>query len=81
MAIIIKKAVFKLQDVMTFGQYKGSTIEDVIFSDPNYLRWALKKLDWFDMDAEARSALDESQDAERLDEKYSDWMGDPYNDN
>lgn len=29
----------KLKDKLTFGKYKGKTIQDILYDDPQYLVW------------------------------------------
>lgn len=41
------KKVFELDDVITFGKYKGNTIDDVIHDDYGYIEWCLDNLAWF----------------------------------
>lgn len=43
-------AVFKLTDQLTFGKHRGQTLEQVIKSDPQYIRWCLRSIEWFEMD-------------------------------
>lgn len=51
---------FGLSDKITFGQYKGWTIEDIIKKDPEYLGWAEDTIDWFELDNEAEGMLDDA---------------------
>lgn len=44
--------IHKLDDVLKFGQYKGSTIEEVLHNDPKYLLWLIDNIEWFDLDTE-----------------------------
>ena len=39
-----------LSTVLTFGQYKGETVQDVMKHDASYLIWAVENIDWFDID-------------------------------
>lgn len=38
----------------TFGKYRGLTVEEVASFNPEYLAWAVKALDHFDLDQDAR---------------------------
>lgn len=42
----------KLEDVMTFGKYKGKKIEDVLSENPSYLVWAHDDIKWFKLEQE-----------------------------
>lgn len=44
------RKMYKLDDVLNFGQYKGCTIRDVADDDPRFLFWCLENIDWFDLD-------------------------------
>ncbi len=50
--------IFKLDSNLTFGKYKGKTIQDVINDDPDYIAWAADTIEWFDLDEEAIEAVD-----------------------
>jgi hypothetical protein len=54
------QTIFRLDSKMTFGQYKGWTIEDILKKDPEYLGWAEDTIDWFELDNEAEGMLDEA---------------------
>ena len=49
---------FGLNTKLNFGKYKGSTVQEIIKKDPEYLGWAEDTIDWFVLDDEAESALD-----------------------
>lgn len=55
--------VFKSQDKLTFGKYKGRTVESVAPENPQYLLWAQRTIDWCNFEDDmvkflvARSAL------------------------
>lgn len=34
-----------LKSKLTFGKYKGDTVEEVIEDDPSYLEWAIDTID------------------------------------
>jgi len=52
--------VFGLAHRLTFGKYKGKTVQEVIDQNPRYLDWCLETIEWFDLSAEAREALEDS---------------------
>ena len=41
--IVTRKEIrkYSLNDVITFGKYKGKTIKDIINIDKNYMHWAV----------------------------------------
>lgn len=39
---VIKPKEFGLKDKLTFGKYKGKTLEFVVKKDPEYIEWAKK---------------------------------------
>lgn len=43
-------AIFKLSAHLTFGKYKGQTLEQVVRQDPQYIRWCLRSIPWFEID-------------------------------
>lgn len=50
---IIKKG---LDDVLSFGRYKGRTIREMLEEDPNYLTWAHTKIGWFKLEPDVMEA-------------------------
>lgn len=48
------------EDKFTFGKHKGKFVSDVIESDPNYVKWALDNVEWFDLDNCLRDKLAET---------------------
>lgn len=54
------KAVLHDRDsVISFGKYKGQTVQEVMNDDPDYLIWAYENIVEFDLDAQV---LDEIVD-------------------
>lgn len=49
--------VFGMDDVLTFGKYKGETVRQIAETDPRYLRWAFDNIDWFDLDEEVQEEV------------------------
>ncbi len=48
-----------LEDKITFGKYKGLDLKTLIEEDHKYVVWALRNIDWFDIDKEAEEYLNE----------------------
>ena len=46
-----KKKLYDLNDVLTFGKYKGSKIKKVLEFDPDYIDWCIYK-EIFDVTAD-----------------------------
>ena len=44
--------MFYLYSSLTFGKYKGKTVEEVMTLDPGYLLWAYNNIEWFTIDKE-----------------------------
>lgn len=67
-----KKRVLGLQDKMTFGRHAGSTVAQVLKSDPKYLIWAHEKVSWFDLDEDILFQAQEKVDTTRegTDERF-----------
>jgi hypothetical protein len=64
--------------VFTFGQYKGSSIEDVMFSDPGYILWLHDN----GVAIISKFLLEQAEDAtyrEFTEEEdiFLNWLGDP----
>ena len=47
-----------LDSIITFGQYKGRSIDYVLDIDPNYIIWAYKSIYWFDIDNDVEEMAD-----------------------
>jgi len=64
MAILPRKDVtpHTLSSVLTFGKYKGLRVAQVVKVNPEYLRWAVKNIDWFDLDQPTRAAAQKAID-------------------
>lgn len=74
---------FKLKDKLTFGKYKGQSVDEVIDNDPDYLVWAVEEIDWFELDEETEKELEDGilngEDTNRYDgEMGTDWQNDVY---
>ena len=44
-----KRKIKSIEDVITFGKYKGKTVEEVYKKDPKYLYWAVNNTFRFDL--------------------------------
>lgn len=60
-------AVFKLMDIcikregkFTFGKHKGKFVSDVIKNDPQYVKWALDNVEWFNLDDDFKDKLSQA---------------------
>lgn len=72
-----KPRLFKLSSIMTFGQYKGMTVKEVIDYDPAYMMWVVDNVEWFVLNKAAEEYLDA---AEMDNEKSYGVMFDPLDD-
>lgn len=58
-------SVLSLSSTLRFGKYKGLTVEAVMKFNPRYFAWAVKNVEGFDLDAEARKVGQRAINAER----------------
>lgn len=70
----------ELESILTFGKYKGKTIQDVLSTNPSYLIWAHDTISWFKLKEEI---YDEAVDASYKEKmnyyiENFDWGVDPY---
>ena len=56
----------RLNDKFKFGKYKGQTLESVINKNPAYVKWCVKHLENFKLDAKAEKYL------------YKDYIGEVF---
>jgi hypothetical protein len=63
----------KLDTIMTFGQYKGMTVAEVLEEDPQYLKWAYENIEWFDLEVSITDAI-----GKHPDDETADWSVDVY---
>jgi hypothetical protein len=49
-----------LTDVLTFGRYKGRTVEELLEEDPDYLTWVNKNVDFFPLEDDVMDAAIEA---------------------
>ncbi len=55
----MSKTIFKLDTRLSFGKYRGCTVQEIINDkDPNYLYWCMNNIEWFELDDEAYEMLD-----------------------
>jgi hypothetical protein len=60
----MKKIRLGLKDVFTFGKHKDHVVEDVISEDAEYVRWAMRTIEWFSLKKDAQEFLDSCEDFE-----------------
>lgn len=53
-----KDQLLSLDWIVTIGKHKGETLEDVINSDPGWVRWASHEIAWFNLDNKASRLLE-----------------------
>lgn len=49
-----------LKSRLTFGEYMGQTVEQVLQEAPTYIEWAVDEVENFELDDEAAAALEEA---------------------
>jgi hypothetical protein len=71
----MKTKEFSLSDKLTFGKYKGYTIEDVLEDDLNYLEWAIDEIEWFELDEIAAIKFNAKKfnDVQGYNDFMNDW--------
>ncbi len=47
----------KIEDVITFGKYKGKTYKEVYVEDPGYIKWFVRNNNRLDLDIDSFSSL------------------------
>lgn len=50
-----------LKSILTFGEYVGLTVEEVIRESPTYIEWAIDEVERFELDEEAAVALEKAK--------------------
>lgn len=55
----MQNRIFTLNSVLDFGKFKGQglTIKDVMWNEPHYIEWCIRKISWFALDDEAMNYL------------------------
>ena len=53
---------------ITFGIYKGKTVEQVIHINPRYVKWAEENISFFSLSSEEKLKLE--RELEKLEEHY-----------
>lgn len=66
---IYRNTITDKKAILTFGKYKGQSIEFVMDTDPQYLLFCQSSIDWFDLDHKILDELDRTED-ERLRDSY-----------
>ncbi len=75
-----------LQDVVTFGRWKGHTLQTVLDEDPDYIIWIEKHVDFFKIDEDIiQQAYEEMNNRPNpypsnywtpwRDDEYEPWWG------
>lgn len=59
---IERPEVYTMDDVFDFGKYKGQTIGDITTLDPDYIFWAMEKVQWFKVTANVLRAAEKAAD-------------------
>ncbi len=70
----------KLEDIVTFGKYKGKSVHQILHMDASYLVWAHMNIEWFKLeDGIYTEAIDKAYQ-ERMEYAldHFDWGVDPY---
>ena len=71
--------VYKLNTVLKFGKHRGKTVEQILKTDPTYIRWCLKNIDTFEMSkVDKEVALEHANQADNERDEEEDWAIDPY---
>ena len=47
-----------VDNVLTFGKYKGQPVKKIILTHIGYIMWCLSNLDWFKLDSEEQELFD-----------------------
>lgn len=55
--IFMESRIYTLDDIINFGKYKGKSVHKVLHTDPSYLVWANKEIEWFNL---SEGVLDEA---------------------
>lgn len=45
----MEEAEQESKHLFNFGKYKGLAIEDVVKTNPAYVRWCVKNVEWFEL--------------------------------
>lgn len=68
---------FGVNDVLTFGKYKGDRLSYVLWKEPQYIEWCLSNIPWFEITKPAKRRLEDQLEGhyEVLEEVYRDELG------
>lgn len=47
---VVQPVYMKMDSVFHFGQYKGEAVQDVVYKDPQYIRWVADEVEDVDFD-------------------------------
>lgn len=66
--------IYLMNSEFSFGKYKGSTVEDVLHDNYEYIIWLLDNVEWFKVSEEVYEILtkkvDESHEHDYFDYRY-----------
>jgi hypothetical protein len=73
---------YNLDTEITFGRFKGKTIEEVLLLEPSYFNFCILNLDHFFLSGEVIAQMKEKNKnfiisetaSQKLEEKYADWL-------
>ena len=65
MVDLSKRKEWRMNDILTFGKYKGETIAKVVGTNPKYLIWARNTIDWFELSEVALAKAEEAVESNR----------------
>jgi hypothetical protein len=51
---------YSLEQIFLFGKFKGETLKTAIEKDCEWVIWAIKNIQWFDISKEAEEYLEEA---------------------
>ena len=67
-----------LLDEITFGRYKGRTIEELLEEDPGYLLWADSEIGWFKLEAAVKEQAIENDLNQQPGIEEAPWWADDW---
>lgn len=72
----MKDKLLTTEDKLTFGKYKGYTVEWVLYENPEYLVWAHKNVNFFKLQPKVLARAKESSEARA--EEYRKYVASLY---
>jgi hypothetical protein len=64
--------ISKIDHKLTFGKYKGETLQEVADKDVQYLAWCMKNIDGFTLMGEARDYCIKAAENVSVPDEYDD---------